>query len=55
MLILTIAKYFDELLQDRGMATIAALGVLCRIMVVTKDSSVMLVVTILRAKHSRAH
>jgi len=53
VLVLAITEYLDKLLENGGTATIASLGKLGRIMVMTVHISVMLIVTILSAKDSR--
>jgi hypothetical protein len=53
VLILTIAEYFNELLENRIVAPVTSLGKTCRIVVVTEDVPVVLIVTILRAEHGR--
>ena len=55
MLILSISKDFDELLQDSSLASVAALCKLRRIMVMAVDLSIMLIVTVLCTKHSRTY
>lgn len=50
MLVLTIAKDLDELLQDGGLAAIALLRKPGRIMVVTIHASFVFVIAILRAE-----
>lgn len=55
VLILTIAEYFHELLENCGLASIAALSKLCRVMEMAINLAVMLVVAVLCPKYSGAH
>jgi hypothetical protein len=54
VLILPIAKDFDELLQDGGLAAIAALSKLGRVVIVTVHLSIVLVIAVLSPKHGWA-
>lgn len=54
VLILAVSKYFDKLLEDGSLAATATLGVLCRIVVMAVNMSIVLVVAILSAEDSRA-
>jgi len=54
VLVLTVSEDLDKLLQDGSLATTAALGELCRVVVVAVDLALMLVVAILGTKHSWA-
>lgn len=54
MLVLPIAEDFDKLLQDGGMAAVASLGKLSRVMVAAVDVAVVLIVAILSTKDRRA-
>lgn len=54
VLILTVSEYLDKLLEDGSLAATATLGVLCRIVVMAVNMSIMLVVAILSAEDSRA-
>ena len=49
-MILAVSENLDELLQDGGLAAVAALGELGGVVVVAKDLPVMLVVAVLRAE-----
>jgi len=51
MLILSIPKYLDELLENGGLTAVASLGELGRVVVMTVNSAVVFVVTILSTKH----
>lgn len=51
VLILSVAVYFHELLEDSCLAAIAALRKLCRVVVVAVNVAVMLIVAILRTKY----
>ena len=53
MLILSISKDFDELLEDGGVTAIAPLRELCRIMIMAVHFAFVFVVTILRPKDCR--
>jgi hypothetical protein len=53
VLILPIAEYFHELLEDSRLAAIASLRKLSRVVVVTVDVAVMLVIAVLGAKDGR--
>lgn len=55
MLIDAISENFNELLQDCGLATIALLRESCGIVIVAIYAAFVLVVTVLRPKHCRAH
>jgi hypothetical protein len=55
MLVLSIPEYFNELLENGRLTTIASLRELCGIVKVTVDFSIMLVVAILGAKHCWTH
>lgn len=55
MLILPIAEDFDKLLQNRGMAAMAPLGKLGRIVEVAVHFVFVLVIGVLRTKHCRTH
>ena len=55
MLVLAISKYLDKLLQYCRLTTIATLGELRRVMVMTIHLPIMLIVTVLRAEYRRAH
>jgi hypothetical protein len=55
MLVLSIPEYFHKLLQNGSLAAVTALRELCRVMVMTVDLVVVLVVTVLGAKDSRTH
>jgi hypothetical protein len=46
MLVLPIAEDFDELLQDRCLAAIAALSELGRVVVVAVDAAFVLIVAV---------
>jgi len=54
MLVLTVSKNLNKLLQNGSLATTAALGELCRVVVMAVDLALMLVVAILGTKHSWA-
>ena len=54
MLILAVAKDLDELFEDGSLATVAALGELGRVVVVTIHIAIMLVIAVLSPKDSRA-
>ena len=54
MLILAVSEDFNELLEDGCLATIAPLGELGRIVIVTVHSSVVLIIAVLRTEHGRA-
>ncbi len=54
MLILSISKNLDELLQNGSLAAVASLSELSRIVVVAVHLSFMFVVAILSPKHCRA-
>lgn len=49
-----VAVDLDELLKDGGLASIAFLCEFRRVMVMTKDLSLMLIVTVLSSKHRGA-
>lgn len=51
MLVLTVPEYLDKLLQNGGLAAVAALCELGGIMVVAVDISVMFVVAVLGSKN----
>jgi hypothetical protein len=55
MLVLTVPKYFHKLLQNGRLTSVTLRRKLCRIMVVTVDLPIVLVVGILRSKHGRTH
>lgn len=55
VLILSIPEDFHELLQNGSLTAITALRKLCRVMVMTVDFVVVLVVTVLGAKDRRAY
>lgn len=52
MLVLTITKDLDKLLQNSGLTSIAALGELSGVVIMTIDPAIVLVIAVLRAKHS---
>lgn len=54
VLVLSIAKYFDKLLQNSSLTAIASLGEVCRIMIVTVHFSLVLIITILGTKDGGA-
>lgn len=54
VLVLAIAEYFNKLLQDGGVAAIALLSKLGRIMVTAVDVAIVLIVAILSAEDRRA-
>ena len=54
VLVLTIPKDFDKLLQYGSLAAAAALGELRRVVIVTIYLTVVFVIAILRSKHCRA-
>jgi hypothetical protein len=54
MLILAVSKDFDKLFENGGLTTIAPLGELCGIVIVTVDLRVMFVITVLSAKNRGA-
>lgn len=51
MLILAVTEYFNKLFQYGCLASVAPLGKLRRIMVMTVDVSIMFVITVLCSKH----
>ena len=53
MLILSVPKYFDELLQYCGLAPITPLRELCRIVIVAIYLALMFVVAVLSAEYCR--
>ncbi len=55
MLVLAVSEYLHKLLENCCMATITSLRKLGRVMIVTIDLSVVLVVAVLCTKHSWAH
>lgn len=55
VLVLPISEYLHKLLQNSRLTPITPLSELCRVMVVTVDLAIVLVVTILGAKYRRAH
>jgi len=55
MLVLALPEDLNELLQNSGVAPIATLCELCRIVVVAVHTSIMLVVTVLGTKDSWTH
>lgn len=55
MLILTITINLDKLLEDRRLTSETALSKLCRVMVMTVDLPLMLVVAVLRSKYRWTH
>jgi hypothetical protein len=55
VLIGTIAKDFNELLENSSLAAIATLRELRRVVVVAVHLAIMFVVTVLSAKDSRAN
>ena len=55
MLVLSVTKYLDELLQDGSLTTIAALRKLCRVVVMAVDFAFVFVVAILSTKNCWAN
>lgn len=55
MLVLSVPEDFHELFQYGSLTTIASLGKLCGIVIVTVYLSFVFVVAILSPKHGRAH
>ena len=55
VLVLSLPEDLNKLFQNRGVASIATLCELCRIVVVTIHMSIMLVVTVLGTKDCWAH
>jgi hypothetical protein len=55
MLVLTLPENLNELFQNRGVASVATLCELCRIVVVAIHTSIMLVITVLGTKDCWAH
>ena len=51
MLILAVAEYLDELLQDRRVATVAPLCKLCRVVEMAIYLAFMFVVGVLGSEH----
>jgi len=55
MLVLPIPEDFDKLLEDGSPTAIAALGELCRVMIVAVDVAFVLVIAVLGAKDGRTY
>lgn len=55
VLVLTVAEYFDELLQNGVLTAITALRESCRVVIVAVDIALVLVVAVLGAEYCRAH
>lgn len=55
VLVLAVAIYLDELLEDGSLATIAALSEAGGVVVVAVDVGIMLVIAVLGAENSIAH
>lgn len=55
MLVLTVSEDLHELLQDGGPASVAPLGKLRRVVVVTVDLPFVFVIAVLRAENGWAH
>lgn len=55
VLILAIAEYLDKLLENCGLAAVASLRKSCGVVIMTIDSSFMLVVVIFRTKGGGTH
>lgn len=55
MLILTIAEYFNELLKNCSVASMTPLGELGRVMEVTIDFALVLVIRILSTENCRTY
>lgn len=53
MLVLAVAVDFDKLFEDGGLAAIAPLRKLCRVMVVAVDAALVLVVAVRGAEYGR--
>ena len=53
MLVLAVSEDFYKLLQNSIVTSVASLRKACGIMIVAVDISIVLVVTVLRAKHGR--
>jgi hypothetical protein len=54
VLVLAVAEDLDELLEDGGLASIAALGELGRVVVMAVNLAIVLVVAVLGAEYCRA-
>jgi len=54
VLVLAVSEDFDELLEDRRLAAIAALGEPGGVVVVAVNLTIVLIVAVLGAKHGRA-
>lgn len=55
MLVLPIPKNLHKLFQNRSLTSITSLGELRRVMEMAENLAIVFVVTILRAKDSRAY
>ena len=55
MLILPVPENLHKLFEDRGVTSVASLRKLCRVMEMTEDLPIVLVVAILRSKDGRTH
>ena len=55
MLVGTLSKYFDKLFQYGCSTSKTPLRELSRVVVVTIHIALMLIIAVLRPKHSRAH
>lgn len=55
MLILPIAEYLDELLENSSVTAVASLRKLCRVMEMAIDLTIMFIITVLGAKDSWAY
>jgi hypothetical protein len=53
VLVLTVAEYFDKLLEDGIVASVTSLGKACRVVIVAEDVPIVLIVTVLRTEHGR--
>lgn len=53
VLVLTVSEYLNELLEDCSLATIAALGKSCRVVVVAVDHAIVFIVAVFCAKSCR--
>ena len=54
VLVLTVPEDFYKLFQNRGLATVTSLRKSCRVVIVTVDIALVLVIAVLGAKNSRA-